>query len=75
MLDGRVLEASQVEYEPFGKTPLKREGMQGFPGKTQDLQHKCPHKCHSYSHFCRAKPLYALNFNMSEYMSDEHVLP
>ena len=25
MLDGRVLEASQVEYEPFGKTPLKRE--------------------------------------------------
>ena len=24
-LDGRVLEASQVEYEPFGKTPLKRE--------------------------------------------------
>ena len=25
MLDGRVLEASQVEYEPFGKTPLKRD--------------------------------------------------
>ena len=25
MLDGRVLEASQVEYKPFGKTPLKRE--------------------------------------------------
>ena len=25
MLDGRVLEASQVENEPFGKTPLKRE--------------------------------------------------
>ena len=25
MLDGQVLEASQVEYEPFGKTPLKRE--------------------------------------------------
>ena len=25
MLDGRALEASQVEYEPFGKTPLKRE--------------------------------------------------
>ena len=23
MLDGRVLEASQVEYEPFGKTPLR----------------------------------------------------
>ena len=25
MLDGQVLGASQVEYEPFGKTPLKRE--------------------------------------------------
>ena len=25
MLDGRVLEASQVEYKPFGKPPLKRE--------------------------------------------------
>ena len=25
MLDGRVLEASQVEYKPFGKTALKRE--------------------------------------------------
>ena len=25
MLDGRVLEASQVAYKPFGKTPLKRE--------------------------------------------------
>ena len=24
MLDGRVLEASQVEYKPFGKPPLKR---------------------------------------------------
>ena len=57
-----LLEASQVEYEPFGKTPLKRE----IPGM---------HKCHLYSHSCRAKPLYALNFNMSEYMSDEHVLP
>ena len=33
MLDGRVLGASQVEYKPFGKPPLKREipGMQGFP--------------------------------------------
>ena len=32
-LDGRVLEASQVEYKPFGKPPLQREiqGMQGFP--------------------------------------------
>ena len=26
MLDGRVLGASQVEYKPFGKPPLKREG-------------------------------------------------
>ena len=26
MLDGRVLEASQVEYKPFGKPPLQREG-------------------------------------------------
>ena len=25
MLGGRVLEASQVEYKPFGKTPLQRE--------------------------------------------------
>ena len=24
MLDGRVLEASQVEYKPFGKPPLQR---------------------------------------------------
>ena len=33
---GRVLEASQVEYKPFGKPPLKREvpGMQGFPAET-----------------------------------------
>ena len=27
MLDGRVLEASQVEYNPFGKPPLQREGL------------------------------------------------
>ena len=27
MLDGRVLGASQVEYKPFGKPPLKREGV------------------------------------------------
>ena len=33
MLDGRVLGASQVEYKPFGKPPLKRE-----------IQHKC-HLC------------------------------
>ena len=26
MLDGQVLGASQVEYKPFGKPPLKREG-------------------------------------------------
>ena len=25
MLDGRVLEASQVEYKPFGKPPLKKK--------------------------------------------------
>ena len=25
MLDGRALGASQVEYKPFGKPPLKRE--------------------------------------------------
>ena len=25
MLDGRMLEASQVEYDPFGKPPLQRE--------------------------------------------------
>ena len=25
MLDGQVLGASQVEYKPFGKPPLKRE--------------------------------------------------
>ena len=29
MLDGRVLEASQVEYKPFGKPPLQREA--GLP--------------------------------------------
>ena len=42
MLDGRVLGASQVEYKPFGKPPLKRE---------------IQHKCHLCSHSCRAKPL------------------
>ena len=25
MLDGRVSEASQVQYKPFGKLPLQRE--------------------------------------------------
>ena len=37
------------------------------------VQHNC-HLCYLCSHSCRAKPLYALNFNMSEHMSDEHVL-
>ena len=35
MLDGRVLEASQVEYKPFGKPPLQREMIifqKPFPG-------------------------------------------
>ena len=45
MLDGRVLEASQVEYEPFGKPPLQREirGMQGFPALNfpHDLIQNC----------------------------------
>ena len=35
MLDGRVLEASQVEYKPFGKPPLQRE-----PCWAQDLSHR-----------------------------------
>ena len=38
MLDGRVLEASQVEYKPFGKTRLKREKVALFtsvPGRVQ----------------------------------------
>ena len=30
MLDGRVLGASQVEYKPFGKPPLKREALAGL---------------------------------------------
>ena len=30
MLDGRVLGASQVEYKPFGKPPLKREASYPF---------------------------------------------
>ena len=45
MLDGRVLGASQVEYKPFGKLPLKREipGMQGFPALNppHDLIQNC----------------------------------
>ena len=39
MLDGRVLGASQVEYKPFGKRPLKRE-----VASSKALQHKC-HLC------------------------------
>ena len=35
MLDGRVLGASQVEYKPFGKPPLKRE-----VASSKALQHK-----------------------------------
>ena len=35
MLDGRVLGASQVEYKPFGKPPLKREPSLGFGGFAQ----------------------------------------
>ena len=72
-LDGRVLGASQVEYKPFGKLPLKRE-----------LQHKCQHKCHlAICVHIPAAPSRgtspgslpnAHNFNMSDYMSDEHVL-
>ena len=31
MLDGRVLGASQVEYKPFGKPPLKREACHSEP--------------------------------------------
>ena len=36
MLDGRVLGASQVEYKPFRKPPLKREfnAENAFPGET-----------------------------------------
>ena len=30
MLDGRVLQASQVEYKPFGKPPLQREHVQAL---------------------------------------------
>ena len=32
MLDGRELEASQVEYKPFGKPPLQREPFSLFFG-------------------------------------------
>ena len=77
MLDGRVLGASQVEYKPFGKPPRKREtpGMQGT---------QVPFVPFVFTFLLRqaAEPplfpgslLYALNcFNMSDCMSDEHVL-
>ena len=100
MLDGRVLGASQVEYKPFGKPPLKREipGMQGFPAlnSPRDLIQNCSMvdscccniatklraTCPALKPRQAAEPslspgslLYALNcFNMSDYMSDEHVL-
>ena len=38
MLDGRVLGASQVEYKPFGKPPLKRE-----PEESVNLAATCKH--------------------------------
>ena len=40
MLDGRVLGASQVEYKPFGKPPLKKKKV----ASSKALQHKC-HLC------------------------------
>ena len=38
MLDGRVLGASQVEYKPFGKPPLKREGCRRRQGRGRGLR-------------------------------------
>ena len=99
MLDGRVLGASQVEYTPFGKPPLKR-----YRECRDSLEKPCielppqsliqrasiqvptqvPFVPFVFTFLPRqaAEPplspgslLYALNcFNMSEYMSDEHVL-
>ena len=42
MLDGRVLEASQVEYKPFGKPPLKREAqrLQSLHAARKGLPHR-----------------------------------
>ena len=37
MLDGRVLEASQVEYEPFGKPPLQRESSSFTAGRVSRI--------------------------------------
>ena len=101
MLDGRVLGASQVEYKPFRKPPLKREfnaGNAGIPWRNPALNSpqsliqrastqvptQVPFVPFVFTFLPRqaAEPslspgslLYALNcFNMSEYMSDEHVL-
>ena len=54
MLDGRVLGASQVEYKPFGKPPLKREipGMQGFPALNSP--HDLIQNCSMVDSCCRA---------------------
>ena len=38
MLDGRVLGASQVEYKPFGKLPLKREAGQPISAPLEHSQ-------------------------------------
>ena len=43
MLDGRVLEASQVEYKPLGKPPLQREPGRRGPEAVQ-LQHHGGHE-------------------------------
>ena len=91
-----MLGASQVEYKPFGKPPLKREipGNAGIPWRNPALNSPPKFDSDSFntSAICAicvhipAAPsrgtftlpgslLYALNcFNMSEYMSDEHVL-
>ena len=83
MLDGRVLGASQVEYKPFGKPPLKREIQHTWPAAPPAWQRSLPGRatCPALKPRQAAEPslspgslLYALNcFNMSEYMSDEQV--
>ena len=47
MLDGRVSGASQVEYKPFGKPPLKREPGAAVRGLRDLLSLSCP-TCHSF---------------------------
>ena len=97
MLDGRVLGASQVEYKPFGKPPLKREIQHKWHQFNTSATCACVHipvarlarhrslpgraTCPALKPRQAAEPplspgslLHALNFNMSEYMSDEHVL-